>query len=134
MARARTSVTGYTLKITRGRSISLPNGVGQARPTTSADEMNGAISICAVLDGLAPAGAPHNRLISFVTDRPGHDARYAIDATKLETELGWRALETFDSGIERTIRWYLDNRWWWQPLRERYDGERLGLDAGQKQA
>jgi dTDP-glucose 4,6-dehydratase len=90
--------------------------------------------ICAVLDGLAPAGAPHNRLISFVTDRPGHDARYAIDATKLETELGWRALETFDSGIERTIRWYLDNRWWWQPLRERYDGERLGLDAGQKQA
>ena len=89
--------------------------------------------ICAVLDDLAPAEAPHNRLIRFVTDRPGHDARYAIDATKLETELGWRALETFDSGIERTIRWYLDNRWWWQPLRERYDGERLGLDARQKQ-
>ena len=90
--------------------------------------------ICAVLDDLAPDGAPHNKLIRFVTDRPGHDARYAIDATKLETELGWRALETFDSGIERTIRWYLDNRWWWQPLRERYDGERLGLAAGQQQA
>ena len=89
--------------------------------------------ICAVLDDLAPAETPHNRLIRFVTDRPGHDARYAIDASKLETELGWRALETFDSGIERTIRWYLDNRWWWQPLRERYDGQRLGLDARQKQ-
>ena len=90
--------------------------------------------ICAVLDELAPAGAPHKNLIRFVTDRPGHDARYAIDATKLESELGWRALETFDSGIERTIRWYLDNRWWWQPLRERYNGQRLGLDARQKLA
>ena len=83
--------------------------------------------ICAVLDDLAPAGAPHDRLITFVTDRPGHDARYAIDATKLETELGWRALETFDTGIEKTVRWYLDNAWWWQPLQEQYDGQRLGL-------
>ena len=83
--------------------------------------------ICAVLDELAPDGAPHDRLITFVTDRPGHDARYAIDATRLETELGWKAQETFDTGIEKTVRWYLDNDWWWQPLRERYDGERLGL-------
>ena len=66
-------------------------------------------------------------LIKYVTDRPGHDRRYAIDATKLETELGWRAKEDFESGIERTIRWYLDNEWWWRPLRERYDGQRLGL-------
>ena len=85
--------------------------------------------ICAVLDMLVPADAPRENLIEFVTDRPGHDARYAIDATKLENELGWRAQETFDTGIEKTVRWYLENDWWWQPLRERYDGERLGLSA-----
>ena len=66
-------------------------------------------------------------LITFVKDRPGHDARYAIDATKLETELGWKAQEDFDSGIRKTVQWYLDNDWWWAPLREgRYAGERLG--------
>jgi dTDP-glucose 4,6-dehydratase len=85
-------------------------------------------AICTALDRLVPAGAPHRRLISFVVDRPGHDHRYAIDATKLETELGWRARETFETGLERTIRWYLANDWWWRPLRERvYSGERLGL-------
>ena len=83
--------------------------------------------ICAVLDKLAPANRPREELIKFVTDRPGHDARYAIDATKLETELGWRARENFDSGIEKTVQWYLDNEWWWQPLRQRYAGQRLGL-------
>jgi dTDP-glucose 4,6-dehydratase len=85
--------------------------------------------ICAVLDELVPADAPREGLIEFVTDRPGHDARYAIDATRLETELGWRAQENFDSGIEKTVRWYLDNEWWWRPLRDRYDGQRLGLSA-----
>ena len=83
--------------------------------------------ICAVLDQLVPTNRPREELIEFVTDRPGHDARYAIDATRLETELGWRARENFDTGIEKTVRWYLDNEWWWQPLRERYAGERLGL-------
>lgn len=83
--------------------------------------------ICAVLDDLVPSGSPRSELIEFVTDRPGHDARYAIDATKLETELGWKAQENFDSGIEKTVRWYLDNDWWWRPLKERYDGQRLGL-------
>ncbi len=85
--------------------------------------------ICAVLDELLPADAPREGLIEFVTDRPGHDARYAIDATRLETELGWRAQENFDSGIEKTVRWYLENEWWWRPLRDRYDGQRLGLNA-----
>lgn len=85
--------------------------------------------ICTVLDGLVPGNASRESLIEFVTDRPGHDARYAIDATRLETELGWRAEENFDSGIEKTVRWYLDNEWWWRPLRERYDGQRLGLAA-----
>jgi dTDP-glucose 4,6-dehydratase len=83
--------------------------------------------ICSVLDQFAPSNRPREELIEFVTDRPGHDARYAIDATKLEAELGWRAQEDFDSGIEKTVRWYLDNDWWWRPLRERYAGERLGL-------
>ncbi len=84
--------------------------------------------ICAILDELRPQGAPHERLITYVTDRPGHDARYAIDATKLETELGWRAEENFDTGIAKTVQWYLDNEWWWRPLRDKvYAGERLGL-------
>jgi len=85
--------------------------------------------ICAALDDLAPGASAREELIEFVTDRPGHDARYAIDATRLETELGWRAREDFDSGIEKTVRWYLASEWWWGPLRARYDGERLGLMA-----
>ena len=83
--------------------------------------------ICDVLDRISPAKRPRHELITFVADRPGHDARYAIDATKLEIELGWRAQETFDTGIEKTVQWYVDNEWWWQPLRERYAGQRLGL-------
>lgn len=83
--------------------------------------------ICALMDDLNPAGAPHSQLITYVTDRPGHDARYAIDATKLHVELGWTAQENFDTGIEKTIRWFLDNRWWWDPLRQGYSGTRLGL-------
>ena len=86
--------------------------------------------ICAILDRLRPLARSHETLISFVTDRPGHDRRYAIDAAKLERELGWRALETFETGIEKTVRWYLDNEWWWRPLREKvYAGERLGVIA-----
>jgi dTDP-glucose 4,6-dehydratase len=88
--------------------------------------------ICAVLDELVPTGAPRGELIEFVTDRPGHDARYAIDASRLENELGWRACEDFDSGIEKTVRWYLENDWWWRPLRDRYDGGRLGLVESRK--
>lgn len=83
--------------------------------------------ICDILDYVAPQDYSHHDLISYVTDRPGHDARYAIDATKLETELGWRAAENFDTGIEKTVQWYLSNNWWWGPLREGYDGSRLGL-------
>jgi dTDP-glucose 4,6-dehydratase len=84
--------------------------------------------VCEIMDGLRPEAAPHDKLIEYVTDRPGHDARYAIDATKLENELGWKAQEDFESGIEKTVRWYLDNQWWWNPLRgEVYAGERLGV-------
>jgi dTDP-glucose 4,6-dehydratase len=75
-------------------------------------------------------GGARESLIRHVADRPGHDARYAIDATKLETELGWKARENFASGIEKTVAWYLANEWWWRPLREKvYAGERLGLVA-----
>lgn len=84
--------------------------------------------ICDILDRARPGAESRQNLITFVTDRPGHDHRYAIDATKLETELGWRAKENFDTGIEKTVAWYLDNEWWWRPLRDKvYAGERLGL-------
>ncbi|UUR08099.1 dTDP-glucose 4,6-dehydratase [Sphingomonas glaciei] len=83
--------------------------------------------ICAVLDTQVPLARPREELIEFVADRPGHDARYAIDASRLEGELGWRAEHDFDSGIEATVRWYLDNEWWWKPLRHHYAGSRLGL-------
>ena len=89
-------------------------------------------AVCDLVDELAgPLGEGRSRrdLIAFVADRPGHDHRYAIDASKLETELGWRAQETFDTGLRRTVRWYLDRSDWWQPLRARYAGERLGLEA-----
>ncbi len=88
-------------------------------------------TICDLLDELAPAGLSRRSLIEFVTDRPGHDHRYAIDATRLETELGWRAQETFESGIRRTVQWYLANAAWWLPLRAAgHGGARLGLLEG----
>jgi dTDP-glucose 4,6-dehydratase len=87
-------------------------------------------SICDMLDRKRPrpGGGLHRELIEFVTDRPGHDRRYAIDPSKAERELGWAAQETFISGLEKTIDWYLANDWWWRPIRERsYAGQRLGL-------
>jgi dTDP-glucose 4,6-dehydratase len=88
-------------------------------------------AVCDLLDELAPPlAAPRRSLITFVADRPGHDRRYAIDPTRIETELGWRAAETFESGLRRTVEWYLAHEGWWRPLRERvYAGERLGLVA-----
>jgi dTDP-glucose 4,6-dehydratase len=86
-------------------------------------------TICALMDEMRPTtSGSHAELIRYVTDRPGHDARYAIDATKLETELGWKAQENFESGIRATVAWYLANEWWWKPLRDGvYSGERLGV-------
>jgi dTDP-glucose 4,6-dehydratase len=86
--------------------------------------------ICALVDELAPLpdGRPHADLITFVSDRPGHDLRYAVDSSKLQRELGWTPLETFESGLRKTVRWYLDHRWWWERVRSGvYRGERLGL-------
>ena len=85
-------------------------------------------TICDVLDELVDDGKKRRDLIRFVTDRPGHDMRYAIDATKLTEELGWKPYEDFDTGIRKTVQWYLDNDWWWKPIREKnYSGQRLGV-------
>ena len=95
-------------------------------------------AICACLDELRPRGGDgdsraYASLISFVEDRPGHDLRYAIDATKIGDELGWRPGETFETGLRKTIQWYLENGEWWQKSHERgYRGERLGLISGTK--
>lgn len=89
-------------------------------------------AICDTLDKLLPASGVGSRreLIQFVSDRPGHDLRYAIDATRIENELGWRAQETFKTGLEKTVQWFLDNRAWWGPIREkRYAGGRLGASG-----
>ena len=84
-------------------------------------------TICTILDTLKPASAPYADLIEFVTDRPGHDLRYAIDPTRIREELGWRPSVTVEEGLEKSVRWYLENEEWWQPLLGRAGvGERLG--------
>ena len=86
-------------------------------------------TICNILDRLRPCenGRPYSDLITFVTDRPGHDARYAIDPTRIRSELGWRPSVTVEEGLERTVRWYLENEDWWRPLLDRKGvGQRLG--------
>ena len=90
-------------------------------------------TVCDLVDeaaGLLPSG-PRRGLITFVADRPGHDRRYAIDPTRIESELDWSPQTNFESGIRKTVAWYLDRRDWWQPLRERYQGQRLGLKAAE---
>ncbi|WP_442756139.1 dTDP-glucose 4,6-dehydratase [Methylocystis sp. JAN1] len=88
-------------------------------------------TICDILDELRPSGGgSYRNLITFVTDRPGHDLRYAIDCSKIERELGWRPQETFETGLRKTVQWYLDNPAWWQAIRSgKYRGERLGRIA-----
>ena len=88
--------------------------------------------VCAILDELRPDPAgPRERLITYVKDRPGHDARYAIDASKIERELGWRPKETFETGLRRTVEWYLANPAWWGDIRSgAYRGQRLGVELG----
>jgi dTDP-glucose 4,6-dehydratase len=88
-------------------------------------------TICDLMDEFRPRKAgPHRDLITFVADRPGHDLRYAIDASKIERELGWRPTERFETGLRKTVRWYLDNPDWWRAIRSgKYRGERLGALA-----
>jgi dTDP-glucose 4,6-dehydratase len=89
-------------------------------------------AICALMDELAPNPniGKHETLVSFEADRPGHDLRYAIDPTRISTQLGWQPLETFESGLRKTVEWYLANRPWWERIRSGvYRGERLGVVA-----
>lgn len=111
--------------VTRGRVGESYNIGGRAERTN----LSVVESICDVLDRKRPRGGgrSYRELITFVADRPGHDRRYAIDPSKIERELGWRAQETFETGLARTVDWYLENEWWWGPIRrQRYAGERLG--------
>jgi dTDP-glucose 4,6-dehydratase len=86
--------------------------------------------ICALMDQMAPGARPHADKITFVDDRPGHDLRYAIDSSKIRSELGWEPQESFESGLAGTVRWYLDNRKWWERILSGvYRTERLGLTA-----
>ncbi len=92
--------------------------------------------ICELLEELAPQkpdGIKHYKdLIQFVPDRPGHDVRYAIDATKIKEALGWEPFETFETGLRKTVAWYLNNKVWWQAIRDwSYQGQRLGLASHQ---
>ena len=86
--------------------------------------------ICAILDAKKPASGSYADLITFVTDRPGHDARYAIDPARIRTELGWRPSVTLDEGLEKTVQWYLENEAWWRALQDRAGvGQRLGVST-----
>lgn len=87
-------------------------------------------AICDLIDELAPGAKPARELITFVADRPGHDARYAMDITKISGELGWQPRETFESGLRKTVAWYLANRPWWTKIcAGSYAGQRLGLST-----
>lgn len=113
-----------TLALERGR-IGETYNVGGRAPRTNLEVVE---KLCDILDELRPGQLSRRQLITFVADRPGHDRRYAIDPTKIETELGWRSQETFETGIRKTVQWYLDNEAWWSPLRKGiYGGQRLGL-------
>ena len=86
--------------------------------------------ICAILDEKRPKSAPYDDQITFVTDRPGHDLRYAIDPARIASELGWHPSVTLQQGLEKTVQWYLDNEDWWRALQQRAGvGERLGTKA-----
>jgi dTDP-glucose 4,6-dehydratase len=117
-------VKALTLVVERGR-VGETYNIGGRAPLENIAVVE---QICDVLDAIRPTRRSRRNLITYVADRPGHDRRYAIDPTKIESELGWRAEQTFATGIVATVRWYLNNESWWRPLRDRvYAGSRLGL-------
>ena len=109
--------------LTKGK-IGRSYNIGGENEATNIDIVR---EICAILDRLRPAARPYFELVNFVADRPGHDLRYAIDPTRIRTELGWRPAITLTQGLEKTVRWYLDNEDWWKALHNRSGvGNRLG--------
>ena len=111
------------LVLTRGRIGETYNVGGNAERTN----LEVVHALCDTIDRCFPDAAPHARLIDFVTDRPGHDLRYAIDASKIRDELGWEPVESFETGFARTVEWYMAHENWWREIRARtYDGRRLG--------
>lgn len=119
----------------RGLCAALVDGrVGETYNITAHDirrNVDVVRSICGVLDRLRPQKRPHASRIRFVPDRPGHDQRYAANSCKLRRETGWRPEVEFDHGLAQAVRWYVENRWWWEPIRRTvYAGGRLGLGPG----
>ena len=111
---------------TKGTPGEVYNIGGEAERTN----LNVVQAICDLLDEFVPGETPRRELISFVSDRPGHDARYAMDITKITGELGWLPRFTFEDGLRATVRWYLENRPWWEAIRNgTYAGNRLGLGS-----
>jgi dTDP-glucose 4,6-dehydratase len=116
--------SGIEAALTRGR-VGDGYNFGGASERRNIDVVR---AICAAVDAQRPGGAPRERLVTFVADRPGHDARYAIDDGKARAELGWSPRRSFEAGLADTVRWYLEHRAWWEPIRAgRYAGDRLGL-------
>lgn len=116
------------LTIMNKGSIGEVYNVGGNSEKTNLETIN---ALCSILDSLRPRGdgKKYAEQISFVEDRPGHDKRYAIDASKLQEELGWEPQETFDSGLRKTIDWYLNNEKWCEDAMRNYRGERLGIGS-----
>ena len=114
------------------RPRSQPRSGSSIRGRSERDNLTVVETICDLLDSRDPLSGQRSRrdLIRFVSDRPGHDRRYAIDPSKIERELGWRPSQSFESGLAKTIDWFIANEWWWGPIRgQRYSGERLGLTS-----
>jgi dTDP-glucose 4,6-dehydratase len=115
---------GLLTLLTRGRPGANYNFGGESERTN----LQVVETVCDVLDDISPAERPRRELISFVEDRPGHDARYAMNVAKARGELGWSPSRTFEEGLRDTVAWYVAHRDWWHPIRERvYAGTRLGL-------
>ena len=115
------------LTVLKNGEVNRSYNIGGENEARNIDLVN---MICAILDGKRPKDVPYANQITYVTDRPGHDMRYAIDPSRIATELGWRPSVTLQQGLEKTVQWYLDNEDWWRALQDRAGvGERLGVKA-----